>query len=82
MAQSLDFVEAVNESKVVIIILRDERNDPMVWDELLNRAKDLASGCKIELWALFSRKSRELFGPEKPVVKLQSACFENLLTRF
>ena len=26
-----------------------------------------------------SRKSRELFGPEKPVVKLQSACFEKLI---
>ena len=26
-----------------------------------------------------SRKSRELFGPEKPVVKLQSTCFENLI---
>ena len=24
------------------------------------------------------RKSRELFGPEKPVVKLQSACLEKL----
>ena len=26
-----------------------------------------------------SRKSRELFGPEKPVVKLQSPCFEKLI---
>ena len=26
-----------------------------------------------------SRKSRELFGPEKPVVQLQSACFEKLV---
>ena len=26
-----------------------------------------------------SRKSRELFGPEKPVVKLQPACFERLI---
>ena len=26
-----------------------------------------------------SRKSRELFGSEKPVVNLQSACFENLI---
>ena len=25
-----------------------------------------------------SRKSREFFGPEKPVVKLQSSCFKNL----
>ena len=26
-----------------------------------------------------SQKSRELFGPEKPVVKLQSSCFGNLI---
>ena len=26
-----------------------------------------------------SRKSRELFAPKNPVVKLQSACFENLI---
>ena len=26
-----------------------------------------------------TRKSRELFEPEKPVVKLQSACFEKLI---
>ena len=26
-----------------------------------------------------SPKSRERFGPEKPVVKLQSACFEKLI---
>jgi len=26
-----------------------------------------------------SRKSRELFGPEKPVIKLQSAYFEKLI---
>ena len=28
---------------------------------------------------LVSRKSRELFGPEKSVVKLQSTCFEKLI---
>ena len=28
---------------------------------------------------LVSRKSRKLFGPEKTVVKLQSACFEKLI---
>ena len=26
-----------------------------------------------------SRKSRELFGPEKPMVKLQPVCFEKLI---
>ena len=26
-----------------------------------------------------SRKSRELFGPEKPVVKMQPACFKELI---
>ena len=30
-------------------------------------------------WSLFLRKSRELFGPEKPVVKLQPAFFEKLI---
>ena len=28
-----------------------------------------------------SRKSRELFGPEKPVFKLQSACFQRLVLK-
>ena len=37
--QLLDLVEASNESGLVIKILRDERNDPIVWDELFNRAK-------------------------------------------
>ena len=27
-----------------------------------------------------SRKSREPFGPDKPIVKLQSACFENMIS--
>ena len=31
---------------------------------------------KFEVLGPVSRKSRELFGPEKPVAKLQSACFE------
>lgn len=26
-----------------------------------------------------SRKSREFYGPEKPVVELQSACFQKLI---
>ena len=32
-----------------------------------------------ELLGPVSRKSRELFGPEKLVVKLQSTCFEELI---
>ena len=32
-----------------------------------------------DIWGLFLEGSWELFGPEKPVVKLQSACFEKLI---
>ena len=45
---SLDLDEAANESSLVIIILRNERNDPIVRDELFNRAKKRASGCQIK----------------------------------
>ena len=46
--QLLDLVEAANESRLVINISRDERNDPIVWDELFNCARKWASGCEIE----------------------------------
>ena len=32
--QSIDLIEAAKKSRVVIGILRDERNDRMVWNEL------------------------------------------------
>ena len=46
--QSIDLIEAAKESKVVISVLREERNDQTVWSELFERAKELAAGCEIE----------------------------------
>ena len=37
------------------------------------------NGIRNSLLGPVSRKSRELFGPEKSVLKLQSACFEKLI---
>ena len=45
---SRDLDEAATESSLVIIILRNEENDPIVRDELFNRAKKRASGCEIK----------------------------------
>ena len=39
----------------------------------------LSSSLKNSGLGAIARKSRELFGPEKPIVKLQSACFEKLI---
>ena len=46
--QSINLIEAAKESKVVISVLREERNDQTVWSELFERAKELAAGCEIE----------------------------------
>ena len=46
--QSISLIEAAKESKVVISVLREERNDQAVWSELFERAKELAAGCEIE----------------------------------
>ena len=46
--QSINLVEAAKESKVVISVLREERNDQTVWSELFDRAKEFAAGCEIE----------------------------------
>ena len=46
--QSINLFEAAKESKVVISVLREERNDQVVWSELFERAKELAAGCEIE----------------------------------
>lgn len=43
-----DLLEAVKEAKVVIQRLRDERNDPLVWDELYTRAIDIAATFNIQ----------------------------------
>ncbi|EDO30508.1 predicted protein [Nematostella vectensis] len=40
--ESLDLVEAVEESKVVIHVLQEERDDE-VWEELYERAKEMAA---------------------------------------
>ena len=46
--QSINLIEAAKESKIVISVLREERNDQTVWSELFERAKELAAGCEIE----------------------------------
>ena len=46
--QSINLIEAAKESKVVISVLREERNDQTVWSELFVLAKELAAGCEIE----------------------------------
>ena len=46
--QSINLTEAAKESKVVISVSREERNDQTVWSELFEHAKELAAGCKIE----------------------------------
>ena len=46
--QSINLIEAAKESKVVISVLREERNDQTVWSKLFERAKELAAGCEIE----------------------------------
>ena len=46
--QSINLIEAAKESKVVISVLWEKRNDQTVWSELFERAKELAAGCEIE----------------------------------
>ena len=48
VGNSIDLIEAARESTVVITILREERNDQMVWSELFERAKEVAAKCNIE----------------------------------
>ena len=47
-SQSINLTEAAKESKVVISVLREERNDQTVWSELFERGNELAAGCGIE----------------------------------
>ncbi|CAG2229547.1 unnamed protein product [Mytilus edulis] len=42
-SKSCDLIEAVGESKVVVQSLRDERNDPAVWDALYGKAVEIAA---------------------------------------
>ena len=46
--QSINLIEAAKESKVVISVFREERNDQTVWSELFERATEFAAGCEIE----------------------------------
>ena len=46
---------------------------------LLVKSRSLLSQLRIKTLGPVSRRSRDLFGPEKPVVKLQSAYFEKLI---
>ena len=46
--QSINLIEAAKESKVVISVLREERNDQTVWSGLFERAKKFSAGCEIE----------------------------------
>ena len=46
--QSINLIEAAKESKVVISVLREERNDQKVWSERFKRAKEFVAGCEIE----------------------------------
>ena len=41
--KNLDLIEAANESRVMINVLQEERDDEMVWDELFERAKEMAA---------------------------------------
>ena len=41
--KNLDLIEAANESRVVINVLREERDDEMVWGELFERAKEMVA---------------------------------------
>ena len=46
--QSINLIGAAKESKVVISVLKEERNDEMAWSELFESAKELTAGCEIE----------------------------------
>ncbi|MES9906785.1 MAG: DUF4371 domain-containing protein [Sedimenticola sp.] len=43
-----DLIQAITESKVVIARLRDEREDPLVWDALFEKAVEMANEFGIE----------------------------------
>ena len=46
--KQVNLIEAAKESLVVINVLKQERNDEMVWDELFERAKTIATEWNIE----------------------------------
>ena len=48
-AKSLDLIEAVNESKVIIDQLKAERGDDSVWDALFDKAEEIARDNNIDV---------------------------------
>lgn len=48
-----DLVEAISESRVVVKQLRDERNDPAVWQALYDNAVEIAEEFEIHPWVPF-----------------------------
>ena len=43
-----DVIEAANESQVVMNVLKEERDKRMLWDELFERAKEMAGEWNID----------------------------------
>ena len=41
--KNLDLIEAANESRVVINVPREERDDDIVWDGLFETAKEMTA---------------------------------------
>jgi hypothetical protein len=46
-SKQCDLIEAINESKVVVQRLRDERNDPSSWDVVCDKTVEIASEFEI-----------------------------------
>lgn len=46
--KSINLLQALKEARVVINVITEERNDPMVWDALCERAEGMAVECGIE----------------------------------
>ena len=46
--KSINLLEALKEARVVINVITEERNDPMVWDALYECAEGMAAECGIE----------------------------------
>lgn len=46
--KSINLLQALKEARVVINVITEERNDPMVWDALHECAEGMAAECGIE----------------------------------
>ena len=81
--QSINLIEAAKESKVVISVLREERNDQTVWSELFERAKELAAGCEIEPsvpWISAIQRNHSSIGTEPSTCPLLIILFKSSMT--